>query len=70
MNSSINQSNSRESPSEVPFEDLMDSVPGRVAVLDSRGQIIMVNERWKDFGPENDEDPGIEWSGKDCLGSS
>ena len=67
MDSSFDQGNGSEVLPGVTIQDLLDSVPGRVAVLDSRGRIILVNERWKDFGLENDADPGIVWIGKDYL---
>ena len=67
MDSSFDQGNGSEVLPGVTIQDLLDSVPGRVAVLDSRGKIVLVNDRWDDFGLENDADPGIVWIGKDYL---
>ncbi|MHA1630446.1 MAG: PAS domain-containing protein [Candidatus Heimdallarchaeota archaeon] len=47
------------------IQNILDFIPGRVLVLNQELTIVMVNQRWIDFGVENKIDIGIEWIGKD-----
>ncbi|MBS0348841.1 MAG: PAS domain S-box protein [Proteobacteria bacterium] len=44
--------------SRVFMQDVLDSVPNEIAVLDHAGIIVMVNEAWRQFATRNSSQPG------------
>ena len=49
------------------LRSVLDAVPSHVAVLDERGVVVDVNESWRNFGVENEGDPGMFEPGVDYL---
>lgn len=47
--------------------DLLDALAAQIAVLDSRGRVVAVNERWKRFAQENGGDAVRGYVGADYL---
>jgi diguanylate cyclase (GGDEF)-like protein len=47
--------------------DLLDALAAQIAVLDSRGRVVAVNERWKRFAQENGGDALRGYVGADYL---
>lgn len=45
------------------IQNILESIPGRVMVLNQELTIVMVNQRWIDFGVENSIDPNTDWVG-------
>ena len=49
------------------FESVLDSLDHQIAVIDSAGEIIHVNETWIAFGVSNGMPIGFEWRGRNYL---
>ena len=54
-----------ESPSF--FESVLDSLDHQIAVIDSAGEIIHVNQTWIAFGVSNGMPIGFDWRGRNYL---
>jgi diguanylate cyclase (GGDEF)-like protein len=49
------------------FKSVLDALVEQLAVIDSIGKIVFVNQRWRTFGIENGGDAKFEWEGISYL---
>ncbi|WP_194945052.1 diguanylate cyclase [Shewanella sp. TC10] len=49
------------------FKSVLDALLEQLAVIDSAGKIVFVNQSWKSFGAENKGDEQLDWQGVNYL---
>jgi signal transduction histidine kinase len=52
---------------DVSLQSVIDAMPAHLAVLNERGEILLVNKRWTDFATENGGDPSLIGPGVNYL---